>query len=91
MAGARLEARDKDGSTPLICKTKKGQTLAVEMLLALGANVKAHDDQGQTALTWAIRLNLDGIVVTLQTVLAAPKIADCDAESSRDDDETWRT
>jgi len=48
--GADVEARDEEGSTPLIEAASRGGTNDVKMLLERGANANAKDNTGLTAL-----------------------------------------
>jgi ankyrin repeat protein len=48
--GASLEARDRDGSTPLILAAGNGETAVVKLFLDKGADIEATDDYGQTPL-----------------------------------------
>ena len=48
--GANIEARDVDGSTPLIRAAGHGATDVVKVLLEKGANIEATDSGGDTAL-----------------------------------------
>lgn len=53
-AGAKLNARDKDGWTPLIFAAAFSQSPAIlEALLSAGADPKARDLDGKTALDHA--------------------------------------
>ena len=53
-AGAKVNARDKDGVTPLQWAAFGSETPAVvKTLLAAGAKVNARDKYGQTPLYWA--------------------------------------
>ena len=53
-AGADLEARDKDGNTPLHWAARTTGTPAViDALLKAGADPKVRDDAGDTPLHWA--------------------------------------
>ena len=46
-----ISARDADGSTPLHCATWKGHQNVVEVLLAHGADVNAHNDNDHWGTT----------------------------------------
>jgi ankyrin repeat protein len=48
--GANIEARNKQGGTPLLTATAKGQDKIVRLLLSKGAKTEAIDDDGNTAL-----------------------------------------
>ena len=51
--GAKVDAKDKDGVTPLIYASMAGYKGVVVALLANKANVSAKDNRGRTALDWA--------------------------------------
>jgi ankyrin repeat protein len=48
--GAAVEARDRDGNTPLLLAAFKGNTHLVPALLAHGADARACDDTGATLM-----------------------------------------
>ena len=48
---ALINARDKDGSTPLHCATWKGQQEVVALLIKAGADVNAHNENGHWGTT----------------------------------------
>ena len=52
-AGADIEARDKDGETPLIIAARSNNPEVIEVLLTGGANAKAKNEAGETALDYA--------------------------------------
>ncbi len=60
-----VNARGLDGATALIIAASTGQLDAIRMLLAIGANADAVDDQGQSALTHAVNFGRTDIVETL--------------------------
>ena len=63
-----ISARDTDGSTPLHCATWKGQQTVVELLLSLGADVNArnnNDHWGTTPLHAAAHANQRAIAELL--------------------------
>ena len=51
--GAQVEARDPEGSTPLLRAAAHGETGVVKLLLDRGADVAERDGTGQTALNAA--------------------------------------
>jgi ankyrin repeat protein len=55
-AGAQVNARDKNGVTPLMAASLEGHREIVEVLLASGAEVNARTTDGETALTFATRM-----------------------------------
>lgn len=63
-----IDARDKDGSTPLHCAVWKGQQRVVELLLAAGADANAqneNDHWGTTPLHAAAHANQAAIAQLL--------------------------
>jgi ankyrin repeat protein len=63
-----INARDKDGSTPLHCAVWKGHELVVAALLAAGADVNAHNENdhwGTTPLHAAAHANQAAIAQLL--------------------------
>jgi ankyrin repeat protein len=65
---ALINARDKDGSTPLHCATWKGQAEVVSLLLAAGADVNAenaNEHWGTTPLHAAAHANQAAIAQML--------------------------
>jgi ankyrin repeat protein len=66
--GKLINARDKDGSTPLHCATWKGHTGAVALLLSAGADVNAENTNehwGTTPLHAAAHANQAAIATLL--------------------------
>ena len=63
-----INARDKDGSTPLHCAVWKGQEQVVKLLLEAGADVNAHNENdhwGTTPLHAAAHANQAAIAQRL--------------------------
>ncbi|CZR70298.1 uncharacterized protein PAC_20200 [Phialocephala subalpina] len=58
LAGADVDARDRDGRTPLILAAKSDSGELVTQLLDSKANVEAKDYEGRTALFFAMCHNL---------------------------------
>jgi ankyrin repeat protein len=54
-SGAEVEARTKDGRTPLFCAAYWGFTPLVELLLAKGAKIQAQTADGSTVLLACLR------------------------------------
>ena len=56
--GADVNARLRDGLTPLMVATLKNNTAALELLIEHGADINARDNNGNTALTFALDRSL---------------------------------
>jgi hypothetical protein len=52
--GADVNARSRDGLTPLIMASLKGKTTVVKLLVEYGADVNAQDNNGWTPLAYAL-------------------------------------
>ncbi len=51
--GADVNAKDKDGGTPLHWAAKNGHKDVAELLIAKGADMNARNKDGGTPLHWA--------------------------------------
>ena len=67
-AGADLEARNRDGWTPLLVSVRRGHTEIASLLLKAGANVNAKTDSGWTALHLAAENGLEDLTRQLLTL-----------------------
>ena len=61
-AGARLDHRDKSGTSPLLEACANGKTEVVSELIEAGADISLKDPVGATALHWAADGNHEDIV-----------------------------
>ncbi len=55
-AGANIEAKDKNGVTPLIAAAHNVPSEVMSILLKAGANIEAKDNKGKTAKEYASKL-----------------------------------
>ena len=55
--GANIEAKGKDGKTPLICASQKGHFDVVKYLLKAGAKINDADRDGLPSISSASRAN----------------------------------
>ena len=65
---ARSDSQNDSQNTPLIFAADAGRTKICEMLLALGADPRLKNKDGETALDKARRFNQPGCVALLQPV-----------------------
>jgi ankyrin repeat protein len=73
-AGAKIDARDRNGTTPLLVAVTFGSVDAVKTLLDLGANPNIKRAYRETALHWAIKRGDIEIVRALLTAGADPHV-----------------
>ena len=64
-AGTNIDTKDEFGSTALQNAIAQKQLAAVDLLLALGADVAVQDRDGSTALHWAIEHDLPKVLESL--------------------------
>lgn len=62
--GSDIEARDKDGRTPLMLAAQYGRTASLQLLLEKGANAGARDTHHWTAFMLALLAPSGGVVHT---------------------------
>ena len=53
-SGAKIDAPDYDGRTPLHSPCRKGHEAVVWVLLKNGADMSLQDHYGRTAVRWAV-------------------------------------
>lgn len=70
-SAVNLEAKGKDGKTPLLWAAQQGHTEIVRLLLAKGANREARDKEGLTAYELAL-LSSEGKHVEILNLLPRP-------------------
>ena len=64
--GADINARNKDGMTPLRAAVLTGQKEAVELFIEKGADINAKNNEGLTALQMASQKGHQSIVELLR-------------------------
>ena len=66
--GADVNARNTNGTTPLMLAAARNQNPAViETLIESGADVNARDQNGRTPLMWAKKYNKNNAILELLT------------------------
>ena len=65
-AAASVDALDKDGNTPLMLASKKGDLTRMKALLASGADLSKRNPRGSTALMFAVDGGLPAVNLLLQ-------------------------
>jgi ankyrin repeat protein len=63
--GLDMEARDEDGSTPLLLASKSGTVDVIEVLVELGADIGATDNNGMNVLDVAMNEENEELVMWL--------------------------
>lgn len=71
-AGAPIEARSPNGSTPLMMAARYGAETSVDLLLAKGANLQQRNDAQLTPLDFALHADRDWMVRKLEKLGAKP-------------------
>ena len=74
--GAAIEARDRDGNTPLLAAAIYGDDAALALLLSVNAKVDATNARGETALILAVQRRDLAAVRQLIDNGANPRISD---------------
>ena len=77
--GCDIDARNLREETALHCAVIKGYIKVVELLLVAGANSRATDDYGKTALDLACR---NGLITLIDLVIKAERFEDLQKEGS---------
>ena len=80
-AGAKVDAADKVGRTPLCLATEHGDEACVSMLVEAGADVDAADQDGWTPLHWAAWCGHEACVSMLVKAGANPGTAASDGDT----------
>jgi ankyrin repeat protein len=84
-AGARVDAADLGGYTPLLLAASNDHAQVVELLLAYGAAVNAREQtQGFTALLWAAHRGHAKTVAVLLRHGADPERRDLEGRTAAD-------
>jgi uncharacterized protein len=73
-AGANIEAKNKNGITPLMWAVMNKHMKAIEMLLTYNALTEEVDQKGKTALMHAQERGLSAIEDILRSRLSSPRI-----------------
>src|SRR5205823_2437173 len=60
--GAKIEAKDKDGGTPLLRASQQGKPEMVAFLIARGAHLQVRDRYGYPPLHWAAFNGMPAVV-----------------------------
>jgi|GEM_PF-1623176 len=79
--GAKLEATDTNGATPLHRAAQRGILMHASALIARGANLEAQDRQGRTPVMLAAKANFVEISNYLITAGADPLARDADGNT----------
>ena len=81
-AGADINAREKDGMTPLMLAAKFGFAQTARILVAHGATVGATDGRERTALMWAAWMGHEKVARALLGAGADPGATDANGTSA---------
>lgn len=74
--GFNIDARDWNGLTALIWASRKGQSIASQLLIDNKADINAQDVNGKTALIWAAAMGRDPVIQLLKNAGADTEILD---------------
>ena len=77
-----INVRNSNGSTALHRAAASGETACVEALLAAGADIKAKDDEGKTALDLAKQAMRDGVIAVLEQWSSSSSASSSSSSSS---------
>ena len=66
IAGAQIDAKDKEGRTALLRAATSGQVGNIKVLLNAGADLTAKDNDGKTALALALEAENNDVVNVLK-------------------------
>jgi ankyrin repeat protein len=66
LKNVNVNVKGEDGYTPLMQASRNGNLKAAKILVDLGADVRAKDNQGNTALYWACMGNLDIVKILVE-------------------------
>lgn len=74
--GADLNAKNREGRTPLMITAEKGFSNGAKLLLGASADFNVKDNAGETALFKAVKINSDGSYAVADLILKAGAKAD---------------
>lgn len=74
--GANVEAKDKEGLTPLLISAQHGHSDLTRLFCIKGAKIDATDEEGRTPLYWSVRNNHPDCVTVLLSAGANVNVSD---------------